>query len=231
MVAVSVTANATEVKESSASTRVNAIVARDELFEVPSDTMEENSMNQEVFQIDTLETVVESVSTEAVKEEVEVVETIKIPTDITDSENLVEKSVDLDGRALFIRDGITYEVTNTLEVTATAYCHCFDCCGKNPGDAGYGITKSGFNLLECEEDPHVVAADWSIIPQGTEMYIEVPESARDLQYVKADYGFATVEDAGGKIKGNRIDIYFSTHEEAIAWGVRKVNVYVLEPAA
>mgnify|MGYP001060290821 FL=1 len=37
----------------------------------------------------------------------------------------------------------------------------------------------------------------------------------------------TVEDRGGAIKGNRIDIYVNTHSEALAWGVRYLPVEVL----
>ena len=37
----------------------------------------------------------------------------------------------------------------------------------------------------------------------------------------------TVEDRGGAIQGNRIDIYMNSHAEALAWGVRYVEVEVL----
>jgi len=50
----------------------------------------------------------------------------------------------------------------------------------------------------------IVAADW---PFGTRLRIP-------------GYGVATVEDRGGAIKGQRLDVLFQTHEEALAWGVR-----------
>jgi len=34
----------------------------------------------------------------------------------------------------------------------------------------------------------------------------------------------TVEDRGGAIKGNKIDIYVNSHAEALAWGVRYLPV-------
>ena len=37
----------------------------------------------------------------------------------------------------------------------------------------------------------------------------------------------TVEDRGGAIQGNRIDIYMDTHSEALQWGVRYLEVDVL----
>ena len=36
----------------------------------------------------------------------------------------------------------------------------------------------------------------------------------------------TVEDRGGAIKGNKIDVYFSSHSKALQWGVRYCDVYV-----
>ncbi len=38
----------------------------------------------------------------------------------------------------------------------------------------------------------------------------------------------TVEDIGSTIVGNRLDIYFPTHEEALAYGVQSVEVYAVE---
>ena len=40
------------------------------------------------------------------------------------------------------------------------------------------------------------------------------------------YGWGTVQDRGGKIKGNHIDLWFKTVEEAKKWGKRTVNVVV-----
>ncbi len=39
-----------------------------------------------------------------------------------------------------------------------------------------------------------------------------------------------VLDRGGKIKGRRLDVLFPTHEEARAWGVKKLPVVVWEYA-
>ena len=38
----------------------------------------------------------------------------------------------------------------------------------------------------------------------------------------------TVEDRGGAITGNRIDIYMNSHAEALAWGVKYLPVQVAE---
>ena len=35
----------------------------------------------------------------------------------------------------------------------------------------------------------------------------------------------TVEDRGGAIKGNRIDIYFESHQEALDFGVQHIEIF------
>jgi 3D (Asp-Asp-Asp) domain-containing protein len=32
-------------------------------------------------------------------------------------------------------------------------------------------------------------------------------------------------DCGGAIKGNRIDIYMSSHEKALEWGVQNIEIF------
>jgi 3D (Asp-Asp-Asp) domain-containing protein len=53
------------------------------------------------------------------------------------------------------------------------------------------------------------------------MYIE----AADGSWI---YGYATAEDCGGGIKGDKIDLFFDTYDECIQFGVRKAVVYILE---
>ena len=36
------------------------------------------------------------------------------------------------------------------------------------------------------------------------------------------------EDTGSAIKGNRIDIYFDTHQEALNFGVQYADVYIIK---
>lgn len=86
----------------------------------------------------------------------------------------------------------------------TAYCPCVKCCGSHAN----GITAMGTYAKEG----HTVAAP-SNFSFGTKL------SINGKTY--------TVEDRGGAIKGNRIDIYVNTHSEALAWGVRYLPVEVL----
>ena len=57
-----------------------------------------------------------------------------------------------------------------------------------------------------------VAADTSVLPFGTVVVINGHE------YI--------VQDRGGAIKGEKIDIYFDDHQEALKFGVQYAEVYV-----
>ena len=91
-------------------------------------------------------------------------------------------------------------------VTATAYtASCNGCTG---------ITATGFNL-RANPDAKVIAVDPRVIPLGTKVYVE-------------GYGYAIAADTGGNVKGNRIDVFFSSKADAYRWGKRKVKIKILE---
>lgn len=96
------------------------------------------------------------------------------------------------------------------EFTLTAYCPCYECCGKTEDDPFYKVTASG----AIAEAQRTIAVDPSVIPLGSRVYIN------DVEYY--------AEDTGGLITGNRIDIYFESHEEALEFGVQSALVYVIE---
>lgn len=66
-----------------------------------------------------------------------------------------------------------------------------------------------------------VAVDPRVIPLGSKLYIESMDGF-------ASYGYATAEDTGGAIKGNRIDLFYTSNAEANRFGRRNVKVYVLD---
>ena len=86
----------------------------------------------------------------------------------------------------------------------TAYCSCAKCCGKVTGR-----TASGSHAVAGK----TVAASGQFA-FGTKLNINGQEY--------------TVEDRGGAIQGNRIDIYMNSHAEAVAWGVKYLPVQVVE---
>ncbi|MCK9479788.1 MAG: 3D domain-containing protein [Firmicutes bacterium] len=67
----------------------------------------------------------------------------------------------------------------------------------------------------------VVAVDPSVIPLGTRLYIESPNGSWT-------YGNAIAGDTGGAIKGNKIDLFMNTYQEAISFGRQTAKVYILE---
>lgn len=94
---------------------------------------------------------------------------------------------------------------------ATAYCICYDCCGKTPEHPAYGITASGKRATPGR----TVAVDPYVIPLGSTVIIK----GHEHEYI--------AEDTGGAVKGNRVDILFATHEEALQFGRRIVEVEVI----
>ena len=101
-------------------------------------------------------------------------------------------------------------------MNATGYDVSYESTGKNPGEPGFGVTATGVRAAYG-----VVAVDPSVIPLGSRLYIQ----SADGSY---EYGYAIAADTGGAIKGNKIDLCFSSRSEALAFGRRNVVVYVLE---
>lgn len=86
----------------------------------------------------------------------------------------------------------------------TGYDSCEGCCGVGGGK----VTKSGRTPIV----EHTIAADLSVLPMYTEVYIE-------------GLGIYTVEDIGGGINGNHIDVYCNNHEECYGiTGMAKVSI-------
>ena len=110
------------------------------------------------------------------------------------------------------RSGTTSRTTPSTTVSSntsgqiykiTAYCSCAKCCGKSTGRTAMGTHATA---------GRTVAAS-SKFAFGTKLNIN------GHTY--------TVEDRGGAINGNKIDIYVNSHAEALAWGVRYLPVSVV----
>ena len=85
----------------------------------------------------------------------------------------------------------------------TYYCPCARCCGWENGPTASGVMPTA---------GVTIAADKSV-PFGTKLMID------GQTYI--------VQDRGGAIKGNRIDVFCKTHSEAINRGVHNSDVYLL----
>ena len=82
------------------------------------------------------------------------------------------------------------------------------------GDSGT-VTATGTTVRRNPDGYSTVAVDPRVIPLGTKLYIE-------------GYGLAIAEDTGGAIVGNKVDVYVDSYDEAVNWGRRQVNVYILK---
>lgn len=102
------------------------------------------------------------------------------------------------------------EWENIGEFKITAYCSCEKCCGVWAENRPNGVvyTASG----EKAEAGKTIAVDTSVIPFGTEVKIG------DVIY--------TAQDTGSAVKGNVIDVYYDSHEEALNHGAKYQEVEV-----
>ena len=94
--------------------------------------------------------------------------------------------------------------SGTKYFKVTAYCSCSKCCGKKTGRTASGTKATA---------GRTVAAS-SQFKFGTKLNIN------GKTYV--------VEDRGGAVKGNKIDVYMNSHAEALAWGVKYLPVEVVD---
>jgi 3D (Asp-Asp-Asp) domain-containing protein/LysM repeat protein len=92
-----------------------------------------------------------------------------------------------------------------IKVKATAYtASCTGCSG---------VTRTGVNL-KSNPNSKVISVDPKVIPLGSKVYVE-------------GYGYATAADTGGAIKGNRIDIFIASHNDAINFGAKQLKVTII----
>ncbi len=97
-------------------------------------------------------------------------------------------------------DTMTYDYVTTC--SATAY-------------SGGGGTASGYPVGVGN-----IAVDTSVFPFGTRMYVETADGS----WV---YGMAVARDTGSAIKGNKLDLWFTSYDTACSFGRRDCTVYVL----
>lgn len=99
-----------------------------------------------------------------------------------------------------------------IEAVATAYCPCERCCGSWALNRPDGIvyTASGAEAVQGV----TIAADWSIYPPGTVLFVE-------------GLGEMVVQDRGGAIQGQKIDVYFESHDDALQFGRQNVRFYIV----
>lgn len=125
-------------------------------------------------------------------------------------DKIVQISKNVTSRSSTTDRSTTANTTTASEKTATAkvykvtaYCSCSKCCGKSNGLTAMGTKATA---------GRTVAAS-SKFAYGTKLNI--------------NGHIYTVEDRGGSINGDKIDIYVNSHAEALAWGVRYLPVSIV----
>jgi 3D (Asp-Asp-Asp) domain-containing protein len=96
----------------------------------------------------------------------------------------------------------------TVRMRVTGYCPCPKCCGEYSD----GVTANGHKVQPGDT---FVAAD-KRFAFGTEMVIPGYNNGRPVK----------VLDRGGAIRGNKLDAFFYTHQQALEWGVHYLDVQV-----
>ena len=137
-------------------------------------------------------------------------------TKVEETTQTVENSVESVEKVNFEIE--TTEKTYTeREMIITAYCPCEKCCGvyatnrqKDKNGNDIVLTASG----KQAEAGRTVAVDPRYIPYGTEIIID------GKTYI--------AEDCGGAIKGDRLDIYFESHNEALSFGKQTKIVRIMK---
>ena len=103
------------------------------------------------------------------------------------------------------KNGNPVNYKSKMKVRATAYTHTGHRCATG-----------------VKPQPGYIAVNPKVIPYGTEMYIKTANG----KYI---YGYAVAADTGGFVKKHPtgVDLFFDTEEECIVFGVREVEIYIL----
>jgi len=100
----------------------------------------------------------------------------------------------------------------------SSYCPCKICCGRWASLPMHKRTTASGESLQAliRAGERFVAADQGI-PFGTMVW--VPGYAD---------GWVPVLDRGGKIRGDRLDVFYPDHKTALRFGVRYISVKIKE---
>lgn len=100
-----------------------------------------------------------------------------------------------------------------MTFTVTAYCPCEKCCNSFAKLPMKTRTLASMELLKPLIDSNFpfVAADTRVLPFHTLVSIPDYHNGRKVP----------VLDRGGAIKGNRIDVFFPTHQQALNFGIKR----------
>ena len=90
------------------------------------------------------------------------------------------------------------------EYKLTFYCPCYQCSEGWDHQTSSGAYATEGRTVACGN-----------LPAGTNVYIE-------------GYGYRVVEDTGGGVRGNHIDIFKESHYECLQHGIKYAKVYLVK---
>lgn len=150
----------------------------------------------------------EKIITEAVNK------VVQVQSQVTVSRSSVDRTVSTgtSATANTLAAKVEGKTPSVKTLNTSAYCACVKCCGKTNG-----ITSSGAKATAW----YTVAAGKGY-PIGTIIYIPALSN-------KPNGGWFVVQDRGGAISNNKLDVFCSTHNEALQYGRKNLECYIYLP--
>ncbi len=115
-----------------------------------------------------------------------------------------------------------------VKIETTGYCNCGQCCGWEYSMFGFGPPVYSSGASKGQRKTVGITASGKPAKRGT---LAADPSVPFGTVVKIPgYGFGRVDDRGGAIKGNKLDLWFPSHQAAKEWG-RKTLTVTIWPAS
>lgn len=178
-----------------------------EIQSIPEEEQIEEQLKAEIPQLIDKEDTTEQLSKE--NEDAEIKEA-KLSEEKTQLEVVeeIELPVIVDNELSKKVEGMTPKVRL---LNTSSYCACEECCGKTDGITASGAKATAWYTVAAGKD----------YKMGTIIYI--PDLAD-----KPNGGWFVVEDRGGAISNDKLDIYLPTHSEALQYGRKNLECYIYE---
>lgn len=141
---------------------------------------------------------------------------IQVNTKITSRAKSVDRTAQSVAQAASASNSLAKRVEGKVPTVRTMNTSAYTAstCGKAANSPGYGKTSSGAKASAW----YTIAAGGAY-PIGTVVYIPYFSN-------KPNGGWFVVQDRGGAISNNRIDVYMNTYNECISFGRRNLECYV-----
>lgn len=138
---------------------------------------------------------------------------IEVRTNVTTSRGEADRTQATSSPAVSSSSALAQSVADITpsvsSFSASAYCSCSSCCGKSNGITSSGAMATAWKTI----------AAGSNLPIGTVVYI--PEFKNEV-----NGGWFVVQDRGGSITSNKIDVFMESHSAALQFGRKTLTCYI-----